>query len=54
MSLDWLRPGCQDSALVEKFRDLGLWDWFTDADLNEASDKPCHVKDVPAELEGRP
>ena len=27
MSLDWMRPGCHDEELVERFRNFGPGDW---------------------------
>jgi hypothetical protein len=50
MSFDWLRPGCHDEERIEQFRNFGLGDWHTDADLDEA----CDMDEVPGGIEARP
>ena len=53
MSFGWLSPDCRNEEPAEEFRNFGPGDWFTDADLNEASDEPCDMEEVPAGVEGR-
>jgi hypothetical protein len=50
MSLDWMRPGCHDEELVEEFRNFGLGDWYTDADLS----LDCEIEEVHTGAEGSP
>jgi hypothetical protein len=48
MSLEWLRGSCRDEEPLERFRNFGPGDWYTDTDLDE----PCDREGPPGEAEG--